>query len=135
MPQPLTFLKPKPPELPKRLMLPAIIEPSPNARGLSCMRISQFPKRPLSITLPWAQPPSIFIQQLNADYRQAFPGCRDPSSLDLNHWLYNRALDAEASVNLLEQQVLIADQEIVALKEQVRCLEIDVKVLGAGGQI
>lgn len=126
----ISFLKPKPiAPPPKWLMLPAII-PSPNARGgpPTCGRIAQFPKKPLDIGVPWTQPPSLFIQQLNDDYAQAFPESRSPSSLDLQHWLYNRALDAEASVNILEQ-------EVAALEEKVRRLEIEVRVLGTKGSV
>lgn len=79
----------------------------------------------LKATSRW--PLGVAVQQqimvtATKEYRDTFPESGPPSNRDLVEWLYNRALDAENNVKILETQRDRQNQIINNLHKEMRIL-------------
>jgi hypothetical protein len=79
--------------------------------------------RGLGIQIPWNKSQTAIMLEVSRQYREAFPESNIPGNRDIIEWLYNRVIDAENTVKLLEREVSIAEDKIKDLHADVAILE------------
>jgi hypothetical protein len=79
--------------------------------------------KPLAVQLPWQRTQQSIMLEVIRQYRETYVEALPPTHKDLIEWLYNRSLDAENTVKLLEREVVLYDSKIKDLNAEIAILE------------